>query len=209
MSGRIRISVYEGEEERNTVSEDPDLALVMRAQAGEEEAFAELDRRYRSRITAFVTQRLPVSSDVPDEVQEIFIKVFRFIGGFRFNSKFSTWLYSIAKNRCNDHLRRRIGMESRTFSLEQVDCERHLTWDADRAAQMSILEKVFGEMDERKQDIIKRLYQKGELATEIAVDLNMKPQQIRDVNKAFCRKLWKEMEAQGYERCSLSGTKRG
>lgn len=42
-----------------------------------------------------------------DLAQDVFIKAFQGLDGFRGGSKFTTWLYSIARNRCMDELRSR------------------------------------------------------------------------------------------------------
>jgi len=202
------ILVDEAEESRNTNSEDPDLQLVRRAQAGEEEAFTVLWTRHNGPITRYVDQRLQFCADVPDVSQKVFISAFRWIRNFRCESKFSTWLYKIAKNKCNDYLGKKCRVPVQLIPLEEAgDCAQPIRWDEDRATKLAIAEQVLAEMDEKRQEIVRRVLWDGERAVSIAADYGMHPQQIRDVVKAFSRKLWREIEAQSPKGLAASRSK--
>ena len=49
---------------------------------------------------------VPSLEEAQDLYQEAFLKVYRSIGRFRLEAKFSTWLYRVVMNVCLDHLRR-------------------------------------------------------------------------------------------------------
>jgi RNA polymerase sigma-70 factor (ECF subfamily) len=86
--------------------DDPDVALVARARAGEREAFEELVHRHADRLLAVVRQ-LGLSRDAAEEVtQEAFLRAWRGIGGFKGEAQFSTWLYRIGFNEAKRRLRR-------------------------------------------------------------------------------------------------------
>ena len=68
---------------------------------------AELFRRHRARVIAWC-HRLSGSRDLaPDLAQDVFIKAYSSLHTFRHDSKFTTWLYVIARNRCHDEARAR------------------------------------------------------------------------------------------------------
>jgi len=208
MSEPNRILVDEAEESRSTKTEDPDLELVRCAQGGEESAFTALWTLHKTFITAVVNQRLQSCDDVPEVVQDVFINAFRSIGKFRCGSKFSTWLYKIAKNRCNDYLRAKCRMRVQLIPLEETaECAHPPRWNEDTSTKMAIVEKVLGQMDPKKQEIIQRVFWDGEPKAEIAADLGMKPQQVRDAVKAFLRKLWREIEVQSAKGFAASRSK--
>ena len=78
--------------------EDPDGALVKRAQAGEREAFEELVRRHADHLHR-VVRRFGLPSDAAQEVtQEAFLRAWRSIGAFKGEARFFTWLYRIGVN---------------------------------------------------------------------------------------------------------------
>lgn len=79
-------------------SEASDEFLVGRFLAGEEMAFERLVVRHRQRIYRLARRLLGDESDAQDVTQETFIQVYRKLGSFRNESRFSTWLYRIATN---------------------------------------------------------------------------------------------------------------
>lgn len=86
---------------------DQDIELVRSIQDEKsEESFALLYDKYSSRIYNFCLNYLGNEEDARDCTQDIFIKVFRSIGGFRLDSSFYTWLYRIMINTCNDMSRK-------------------------------------------------------------------------------------------------------
>lgn len=60
-------------------------------------------------------------SQAEDILQEVFIKVYEKIGGFKFRSNFSTWLYRIVVNTCYNELKK----QKIKVDLEDIDDEVH------------------------------------------------------------------------------------
>ncbi|MDT8282457.1 MAG: RNA polymerase sigma factor RpoE [Gammaproteobacteria bacterium] len=83
---------------------DIDQALVVRVQQGDKKAFDLLVLKYQLRLSKLVSRFLRNQSDVPDVVQESFIKAYRALPNFRGESAFYTWLYRIAINTAKNHL---------------------------------------------------------------------------------------------------------
>ena len=85
---------------------DPDPRTVQRARRGDLLAFEELVRLYQAdafRFAWHLTRDRPLAEDV---TQEAFLRAFRFLGGFRGDRKFGSWLFSIGRNCAMDALRR-------------------------------------------------------------------------------------------------------
>lgn len=76
---------------------EPD-PLVLRAQSGDAQAFAELFRKHRSVVAAIAYRMLGPSADLEDVVQEVFLQVHRSLPDFRNQAKFSTWLHRVTVN---------------------------------------------------------------------------------------------------------------
>ena len=81
-----------------------DQALVVRVQQGDKKAFDLLVLKYQLRVSKLVSRFMRNQSDVPDVVQEAFIKAYRALPNFRGESAFYTWLYRIAINTAKNHL---------------------------------------------------------------------------------------------------------
>ena len=81
--------------------------LIARARSGDQAAFQELFLRYRETVARIVHRVMGPSPDIEDVVQDVFIHVFRSLGSFRGDAKFSTWLYRLTANVTKMHLRRK------------------------------------------------------------------------------------------------------
>jgi RNA polymerase sigma-70 factor, ECF subfamily len=97
--------------------DDPELALVQRARAGDDLAFTELVQRNERRILRLAKNITQNDEDAEDVLQETFLKAYTHLGGFQGNAKFYTWLVRIAMNESLMKLRKR--KAGRTVSLDE------------------------------------------------------------------------------------------
>jgi RNA polymerase sigma-70 factor, ECF subfamily len=81
--------------------------LIREAQQGSRTAFDVLVRQYDQAVLRLALHLTGSEQDAQDVHQEAFLKAYRYIGNFRFECSFYTWLYRIVTNLCLDHLRRR------------------------------------------------------------------------------------------------------
>lgn len=84
---------------------DQDLSLVEELREGSDEAFASLFATYQAPIHNLVFRLLDDPSEAPDVTQEVFLKVFRKIGGFRGECSLKTWIYRIAVHEASNYRR--------------------------------------------------------------------------------------------------------
>lgn len=82
-----------------------DEEIIRRVMAGETDAYGILVIKYRQKIFNLIGRLVYRADDVEDLAQEVFLKAFRKIGSFRFQSSFFTWLYSITLNTCRNYFR--------------------------------------------------------------------------------------------------------
>ncbi len=95
-----------GTEQPDTVAID-EGALVGRAAAGDVDAFRGLVELHQARIVAFLRGLCGCPEQALDLAQETFLSAYRHLGSFRQESRFSTWLHSIALNHARSAGRRR------------------------------------------------------------------------------------------------------
>lgn len=85
---------------------NPTLEMIARILAGEKQLFHELIRPVERAVFVMLYVLLRNESDAEDAAQESFIKIYRNLHAFRGDSKFSTWVISIARNEGLGRLRR-------------------------------------------------------------------------------------------------------
>lgn len=83
-----------------------DRELVEGIQGSSEAHFNALYERYFQRVYSFVHVRLRNRADSEEVVQEVFTAVYRSVGSWKGKSSLASWIYGIAKNTANNHIRR-------------------------------------------------------------------------------------------------------
>jgi len=86
---------------------DPDAALMLRVKEGDAAAFAELVDKYKRPVMNLVYRILGDATEAEDLAQNVFVQVYKSAYRYRISAKFSTWLFTIARNLCLNELRRR------------------------------------------------------------------------------------------------------
>ena len=86
---------------------DEDAALMLRVQRGDLAAFEILVENYRQPVFNFVQRTIRNLDDTDDLAQQVFIQAWKAADRYRATARFSTWLFTIARNLCLNELRRR------------------------------------------------------------------------------------------------------
>ena len=86
---------------------EEEINLIRLAQRGDVKAFGDLAANYDARVMNLAISLLGSSEDAQDVYQEVFIKVYKCLKGYRFQSDFFTWLYRITVNTCLSYRRSR------------------------------------------------------------------------------------------------------
>src|SRR5262249_23629386 len=86
---------------------DPDAALMLRVQRGDRAAFTELVEKHRQSVMNFVARTLRDPVEAEDIAQAAFVQVFKCAKRYEPSARFTTWLFTIARNLCLNEIRRR------------------------------------------------------------------------------------------------------
>ncbi len=84
-----------------------EFELVKKIQNDDRDAFNDLVIAYQQKVFHIAYSMLFDYEDASDASQEVFVKIYRYINSFRFDSSLSTWIYRITKNVCYDFLRKK------------------------------------------------------------------------------------------------------
>src|SRR5580692_1071300 len=86
---------------------DPDAALMLRVKRGDRGAFAELVEKYKQPLLNFISRTVRDETEAQDLAQNVFLQVYKSRQRYERTAKFSTWLFTIARNLCLNEIRRR------------------------------------------------------------------------------------------------------
>lgn len=86
---------------------DLDAALMLRVKRGDRMAFAELVEKYKQPLFNFICRTLRDEAESEDLAQNVFLQVYKSRQRYQHTAKFSTWLFTIARNLCLNEIRRR------------------------------------------------------------------------------------------------------
>lgn len=148
----------------NTVLDqtETDAVLVAKAQAGDVGAFGELVSRYSRTVYGVVSRMVNDRDDVDDIAQEVFVLAYRYIGSFRREAEFSTWIYRIAVNTTIKQMKRAKSRQASSIDdpatgladvLVSAESERPERI-AERRARNEALRKAVLELPEKHQAVV-------------------------------------------------------
>lgn len=87
------------------LSPDEERRLVVRAKAGDQEAFGELVKMYQQRVFSVAYRFVQNADEAGELAQQAWIKAWRKLPGFKGQSSFFTWMYRVVSFVCLDYLR--------------------------------------------------------------------------------------------------------
>ncbi len=171
-----------------------DPYLIEQTLKGDTKAFGELVERYQAFVYTIVIRIVKVREEAEEVAQDSFIKAFQSLSSYRGESKFSSWLYSIAYRKALDALRK----NKKNNSLELIeeitegDCsviENALTYIEDKE-RSEVIKKCILELPEKEAAIITLFYFEEQSIKEIAkitelTEDNVKVKLYRSRKKLF------------------------
>jgi RNA polymerase sigma-70 factor (ECF subfamily) len=170
---------------------DPDAALMLRVKQGDAVAFAELVDKYKQPVMNLVCRTLRDPTEAEDVAQNVFVQVYKSADRYRTTAKFSTWLFTIARNLCLNEIRRRSRHPAESLDASHGESD----------------ERPERQYEDRKALAPPELLLRGELVEKIECALAELPANQR-IALLMCRQ-----EDLSYEEisqtlgCSLSATK--
>ncbi len=151
---------------------DHESELITRAQQGDQQAFHQIYENHYRRVYALCWRMLADKDSAEDVCQEVFVQLWQKISNFRGESKFATWLHSVATNTVLGHLRKQKNWIQRIFSIEEqtiVEASEELIDDSSSLA----LDNKIQQLPERARLVFVLFAVEGYRHEEIAKMLNM------------------------------------
>lgn len=168
---------------RDDVLED----AIIRARQGDLDAFDIIIRRSEKRVVSVAWRILGNEDDARDAAQEVFLRVFRYLGSFRIGEDFSAWLYRIAINTCRDARRGSTLRTARFPALGGADVEGSADtgWSSRpdeavlRAQRRALVGQALANLADREREAFVLRDLEGLTTDEVAEVLGMRAVTVR------------------------------
>ncbi|HEY4131606.1 MAG TPA: RNA polymerase sigma factor [Gemmatimonadaceae bacterium] len=155
------------------LSDAPDL--ITRTRDGDERAFASLVEAYQPRVFRWAFALSGDRDDAEDIAQEVFVRVYRKLAGFRGDGPFDAWLYRITRRVAMRRVRSsraRVGLENDVYTTDpgaRVDRQRAFT----------VIQSIATTLPMRQREVFVLCDLEGRTPTEVAAMLDMKDVSVR------------------------------
>lgn len=144
---------------------DPDPRTLARAREGDVSAFEDLVRAYQADLWRFTYSYTRDRALAEDATQEAFIRAYRFLPSFRGDSRFTSWLFRIARNCALDIIRSRKSQEDRALRapdpigppdpVTRLELQAALSAVSDDHREPFLLIEVFGLSYQEAADVLR------------------------------------------------------
>ncbi|MEO7299195.1 MAG: sigma-70 family RNA polymerase sigma factor [Verrucomicrobiota bacterium] len=170
---------------------EPDTALMLCVKGGDMHAFEELVEKYKQPVINVISRTLRDETEAEDLAQNVFVQVFKSAHRYQATAKFSTWLFTIARNLCLNEIRRRSRHPADSIEASQIEND-------DRPARQYEDVKNFSPTEQTLQ---------SELEHKVAEALADLPENQRTAILLCREEELSYEEISGVLGCSLSATK--
>jgi RNA polymerase sigma-70 factor (ECF subfamily) len=137
---------------------DLDAALMLRVKQGDATAFTQLVDKYKQPVMNFAYRTLRDLTEAEDLAQNVFVQVYKSARRYEPSAKFSTWLFSIARNLCLNEIRRRARHPASSLDQTRAEADdQPLHQVEDRRVVLPSEELLHGELDQKITDALAEL----------------------------------------------------
>lgn len=144
--------------------QDPDATLMLRVKQGDIAAFSELVDKYKQPVMNLVYWMIHDATEAEDLAQNVFIQVHKSAHRYRSEAKFSTWLYTIARNLCLNEIRRRSRHQSESLDAPRSPGETSAPQFEDKTVFSPPASLLRGELEAKVDEAVAALPENQRLA---------------------------------------------
>jgi len=164
-------------------SNKEDQELIKKALNGDEDSYTRLMNKYHDAVYGVIKRIIHNKEEIPDLVQETFIKAFASLKSFNENYAFATWIFKIATNNCIDFMRKKklhTLSINETYELEEGETSFEIpdtNYETDRniieEQRKKIIIEAINSLPEKYRIVIQMRHQEEKNYDEIAKVLNI------------------------------------
>jgi RNA polymerase sigma-70 factor, ECF subfamily len=161
---------------------EPDAALMLRVKAGDVAAFDELVERYKQPVMNLLARMLRDQVEAEDLAQNVFVQVYRSAHRYQPSARFSTWLFTIARNLCLNELRRRSRHPADSMDITRLDHEdQPANQFEDQKTASAPTQLLQSELEQKVEQAIGQLPENQRLAILLCRQEELSYEQIAEV----------------------------
>lgn len=154
-----------------------DAELIQRILKGEQALFAHLVERYQSYVFTLALRQTDNREDAEEVAQDVFVKAYRCLADFRWEARFSTWLYTIVRTSSATFLRRK---RPATASLESIKVEPRLEGGGlERKSRHETLNRAIRLLGPDDAQVVTLFYQGEQTLEEIGKIMGLDPNTVK------------------------------
>jgi len=157
----------------------PDDVYVHKTIEDDADSFNELVQRHHATIYGLAYRMLGNPDDASDATQESFLEAYKSLQSFQFQSKFSTWLYRIAINTCQQHIRksdsraRTLKSFSKSLEGQKLEHDRDFPdWALLKAESDGLVQEAMDQLPPKQRAVVTLFYMQHLKYREMAEMLN-------------------------------------
>ena len=167
-----------------TITGQPDEEIINRILKGDQSAFALLVERYQNYVFTLVLRFSTNREDAEEIAQDVFVKAYRSLADFRGDSKFSTWLFTIARTSCLSFLRKK-KLDTQSLDNERTGLQaenQESDFKADLVEQKSrhaMLNKAITMLSPDDAQVLNLFYKGEQTLEEIGKIMRLDPNTVK------------------------------
>lgn len=167
----------------NSMNPTDEHNLISKILQGEKELFGELVNKYQDMVYTICIRILPIREEAEEVAQDAFVKAYTKLGSFKFQSKFSTWLYTItyrlaiSKKRSSHH----IPLSQTLEEIKNEDENLKIDWpfDLEEQDKTTYIKKALGMMNENESLALTLYYLDSNNIKEVAEIMDRKDSSVK------------------------------
>ena len=164
------------------VTLDPDTALMLRAKQGDGGAFTALVEKYKQPVMNLAFRTLRDLTEAEDLAQNVFVQVWKAAPRYEPTAKFSTWLFTIARNLCLNEIRRRTRHPAESLDQTRDDADDQPLYQVeDKRVAPATEELLRGELVEKVDAALAGLPENQRTALLLCRQEELSYEEIADV----------------------------
>lgn len=162
-----------------------DTDIIRMVCQGNQQAYAQLVERYQSYVFTLVLRLVPTREEAEEVAQDVFVKAYRSLADFRGDSKFSTWLYQIARYTALSFLRKKrdpavlVEEEKMILIADKSDRQQQPASMLEAKQEQATMQRAIGMLPETDAQIITLFYQHEQSLEEIGHVLGMTANNVK------------------------------